>query len=259
MNRRNTSRAGTPTPDGPGVANLMFRNGPPTYISLTGEIKDDVTDSSDSSYVDEGEELSSGSTTTDNDDAEDGEEGTNDDDDDEAADQTCRICREEGSSTVDESNPNPLIAPCSCRGTMKWVHQECWRDICQQRCIPCGTNVPPQTEDDDGVLHLDISNVLDRILPLMLANGSQGVRPQQDSATGVLSLFTTIAQTVERVVHETVTSRLSLMTVVARLLDSTMVKAFLCFLMIYTAMSLSLHLLLVMRMTLRVLFTSGAA
>ena len=53
----------------------------------------------------------------------------------------CRVCRE--SSNLDE-----MIAPCHCRGTMKWIHADCWRQT-SQRCVPCGINLPATSIEDD--------------------------------------------------------------------------------------------------------------
>ena len=53
---------------------------------------------------------------------------------------TCRICLE------DECNRVDLIAPCSCKGTQKWVHRQCldqWRTTQEDRafskCTDCHT------------------------------------------------------------------------------------------------------------------------
>ncbi len=43
---------------------------------------------------------------------------------------TCRVCWE-GKGELGE-----FISPCKCKGTIKWVHKECWRDATS--CIACG-------------------------------------------------------------------------------------------------------------------------
>lgn len=214
MVRRNTLRQTTPTTV-------------PPVLSLAEDLPDN-TDSSDSSFVDHASDI-----------------------EEEAMDNlTCRVCREPGSTSATDENET-LIAPCQCRGTMKWVHRRCWNDTCQQRCIPCGLNVAPQVEGEDGALHIDISGIIDELLPMLA-----GPRTNAPT-TGIVTVVSNLAESCERIIRDVAMTRGNLMSVVAKFLDSMMVKAFLCFLMVYTAIILSLHLLLAFQMTMRV-FTTGS-
>ncbi len=63
--------------------------------------------------------------------------------------QQCRICHDSTTDASDAANDhaNPLIQPCKCRGTMKYVHLNCW-DQMQHKCRIC--NYPlarPPVED----------------------------------------------------------------------------------------------------------------
>ena len=51
----------------------------------------------------------------------------------------CRICREHAPLAE-------LIAPCDCRGTMKWVHSDCW-ERSNRRCVPCNTTTNATLRD----------------------------------------------------------------------------------------------------------------
>lgn len=56
----------------------------------------------------------------------------------------CRICHQDDS---DSPRQDPLISPCDCRGSMRYVHKEClavWRQVCKGKergsikCEACG-------------------------------------------------------------------------------------------------------------------------
>lgn len=60
----------------------------------------------------------------------------------------CRVCRDLSIDTIS------LIQPCKCRGTMKYVHLNCWNQM-GHRCIIC--NYPPasQLEQANPQVHVN--------------------------------------------------------------------------------------------------------
>lgn len=65
----------------------------------------------------------------------------------EDSDRTCRIC-----CAPDATDPyQPLVAPCSCRGSVRWVHVDCFLEwLCVSKKMSCEVCLQPYESDNLG-------------------------------------------------------------------------------------------------------------
>lgn len=93
----------------------------------------------------------------------------------------CRVCRE-------STDADAMISPCRCRGTMGWIHRECWRQT-SERCVPCGINVP-NAPPADVLAHLlrDLNEA--DIRPVTFTRAAPAPAPAPNGTEALLAVFT---------------------------------------------------------------------
>lgn len=99
----------------------------------------------------------------------------------------CRVCR-------DTNDTDRMISPCQCRGTMKWVHNQCWER--SGGCVPCGIEITVREPGDDPTVALFMSifsplasAVISQLEQLGRQPPSPTARIMNRIATGVESSF----------------------------------------------------------------------
>lgn len=93
-------------------------------------------------------------------------------------DKVCRVCRE-------STDADAMISPCRCRGTMGWIHRECWRQT-SERCVPCGINVPNPSPADMLAQLLREAD----IRPVTFTRADPAPAPAPNGTEALLAVFT---------------------------------------------------------------------
>lgn len=162
---------------------------------------------------------------------------------------SCRVCKE-------TNDPESMISPCACTGTMKWIHPGCW-ERSNQVCIPCRRNLPPPT--DDTATFAPFQMMFETIIPPRgtLQHGERGgggmaslIEPLTPLMT---ALCTPLVNEYVSQIEKQGAARLRIANLWAVFLESRAWRAFTLILMTYFVIYLTMYLLIMARNTYYVL------
>ena len=165
----------------------------------------------------------------------------------EEEEKVCRVCKE-------ATEPDTMIAPCDCTGTMKWIHSNCW-DRSERRCVPCRRNPRPENDGEPNFTALHL--LFDSLGPPRTAVQQTGGGRDGTNLTSMITAMTPLLSALFMpMVDETVSqirqvssARLRLANTWSGVLESRALKVFALTLMAYIVIYLTMHLLVMGRMT----------